>query len=68
MKCETVSCESRASMEVHWPGQTRRFCIACTARAVQVAAAMGFKLSGMPMPVAIDDTFDTTAPDDEVKP
>lgn len=45
MKCCTKTCESPATVHVHWPGQERDMCKPCSRRAQLVADAMGFKLA-----------------------
>ncbi len=53
MKWGTESCTSEATQEVFWPGQTTWFCDPCAARAMKIAAAMGFAVEvrpGVPLP------------------
>lgn len=44
-KCESKNCGAVAVAVVHWPGRSLRMCERCNARAVEVAAAMGFVVS-----------------------
>lgn len=47
--CETERCEGLAVVVAHWPGRSLRLCQPCRERADQIAAAMGFRLTSMPL-------------------
>ena len=43
--CDTTVCPDEAFYIVHWPGQDKKMCVPCAARAQGVGAAMGFRVS-----------------------
>lgn len=49
-KCATTACTSPATMEVFWPGETKRFCDPCARRARNVAAHLGLSVEARPLP------------------
>jgi hypothetical protein len=46
--CESVNCAAVAVALVFWPGQTRRMCERCAARAAAIASGMGFTCDVQP--------------------
>lgn len=49
-ECGTKTCNSQATHEVFWPGQTLSMCNPCKVRSEEVAAAMGFPLTVRALP------------------
>ena len=60
MKCATHDCMDDAAIRAYWPGQTKDFCVPCAMRAVNVAEAMGFQLSVVPIVEPGQETRTTT--------
>lgn len=52
--CDSNRCLELARYETHWPGQDGVKCERCTARAKEIATAMGFTLQvdELPLPIA----------------
>lgn len=44
-RCEHKDCGNLATVVVHWPGRTTRYCDVHRAAAERVATAMGFSLA-----------------------
>jgi hypothetical protein len=58
MMCSSATCKSVATLEVFWPGQTRRMCQQCADKAQRIANALGFKLEAralLPTPPTLEE-------------
>jgi hypothetical protein len=57
--CDSADCDMLPVFDVFWPGQEKAFCVACTQRAKNVAASMGFDLSYRLRPTDLNDLLTT---------
>lgn len=48
-KCVSKDCSSPATFHVFWPDQPSVMCGPCTQRALNIADAMGFRLTTLPL-------------------